>query len=422
VIFAAALGTATSAFAQGKPASPERWFAQLPFDEWMKQGPSRQLPFKTHGEVLGLAVQQRLVARIEARIDGAELVARGNHGTLVALVQLTDRSGQQFRNAAELSLDTLKPEARRTEITVSWTLFVRPGEYSVQLALYHTETKQHGLTQQSLRVPEAKKSFEADLWHDLPNIEFWGTSAPPDPDAAYLPDVEHDVHVPLRSDRPISLQIIVDVTASEAFEGSAELFSEYLFRVLPAMRVLANADVSGGSIRVSAIDLLHRRELFDQRNVHMLDWERFKRVFSPESVGTVDVASLNKKKSPVFLRQELSRRLQGEHEGERAPMKVFIVLTAPLSSYSFSGLQEPGALPDKCSCRVYYLEFGVVRQRIAAFGRRRLLIPYSAFGAKGDVEKMLRPLHVRSFEIEAMNPAESFGNALRKISEELAKQ
>jgi len=421
LILLAAVSFTADASEQPLSQTSKQWFAQVPFEQWAKEGPNQQIPCKGRTDFLGMAIQQRLVAGFEVRIDGGDILSRGKEGKLVALIQVSDKSGNDYRDVGELSLETLKEGARGTEVRMSWLAFVRPGEYSVTLVLYHSKTKEHSLIRRSLRVPDGKKSFQSALWNDLPNVEFLGRAQAPDPDAYYLPSIEHDVHVAFHSTRPISLEIIADVTPSDAFAGSTELFNRYLDRMLPTLRVLANANVTNGSIRVSAVDLLHRREVFDQRNVRIFNWERFRKVFNAESAGTIDVASLNKKKTPVFLRQELTAHLGEDSSGQR-PLRIFVVLTAPLSSYSFSGLEEQGALPEKCDCRVYYLEFDVVRERFIPFGRRRLQVPDITLSARHSVEKLLRPLPVKSFEVGGMKPSESVADALKRISEDLEKE
>jgi hypothetical protein len=97
----------------------------------------------------------------------------------------------------------------------------------------------------------------------------------------------------------------------------------------------------------------------------------------------VDVSSLGKKPpSAAFLHDEILRRIENNKD-EGGAMQVFVVISSPLSVYSFDKLNNQD-LPQPCNCRIFYIEYDASRR-------------HSIESATGQVEKMLRPVKVRSF-------------------------
>ena len=89
--------------------------------------------------------------------------------------------------------------------------------------------------------------------------------------------------------------------------------------------------------------------------------------------------------------------------GER-PLHVFVLLGSPMDFYTFPKLPEIETGNEK-DCVIYYLQF--------EFSQRE-----GVTGAVGNVEKMLKPLKIRSFEVRS---ADDVRRALAKILEELGR-
>ena len=155
---------------------------------------------------------------------------------------------------------------------------------------------------------------------------------------------------------------------------------------------------------------MQRRIVFEQDDGKDLDWAVLRKTLSPDSgPGTVSVKDLkNKQQSPVYLREEIVRRLKARPEQEskagEKPLHVFVLLGSPMDFYTFPKLPEIETGNEK-DCVIYYLQF--------EFSQGEGL-----HGAVGNVEKMLKPLKVRSFEIRS---ADDVRRALAKILEEVGK-
>lgn len=376
-------------------------FEQVPFDEWVKEGPKQQVRWQTQVGYLGLSGYQRQLVGIEAYVDLPDLMQRPRDRQLILLVQLTDSSGRRFRSARTMELSSLKaiPNGGKHELQrFDWKAFALPGEYQVIIALYHADTGEHNLAQKRLRVPAIHKDPLVNSWHGLPGVEFWAPISVEDIDFFYRPEFEDTLNLPLETRRPVHLEILVDLAASDLFHGSDLLYNRYLSAVLPTMKIFSQIQIKNGTTDVSILDMARREVRFRQENARQIDWESMKHALAKNGAAVVSVDALSPKhKGPALIKEELTRRLT-EAEASSEPLRVFVVISSPLGLYSFAGLKS-NLMPANCSCVVYYLEYDSSRRP-------------GMYGAIGNVKKMLRPLPVHAFEAHS---AEAVRKALAAI-------
>jgi hypothetical protein len=238
-------------------------------------------------------------------------------------------------------------------------------------------------------------------WSGLPEVEFLAPGVE-GPDDLFRPDVTSRLHLPLATKRPVRLELLADVTASDLFRGSTRFYNRYLSVALPLLKALSQIQLEQGSVSVAMLDLRHRRVTFEQEEVRELDWPRARAVLAPENgPATIDIAALEQRReSPAFLQDELLRRLNASGS---APLHVFVVIGSPMDFYSFRNLPHlPPGSEEKCV--VYYLQF-------------ELLNTLYADGAVGNVRNMLKPLTVHAIKVRS---AESIRHALARILDEVA--
>jgi len=395
---------------QSDEPSTEKLFADSHFDQWQAERPNEQIPWKVHFRPARLSIHQRLEIAIEVLVPGGELVKRRGDGRLVMLVQITDAAGRSFRNHGILDLGDVKPAMAKTDFPFSWAGFALAGEYNVALALYDQATGEHNFFSNKFHVGPLRVDPLPNLWRGLPSVEFWGP-ATAGLDELYRSDMDGRLNLPLITKRPLHLEIIADVTPSEIFFGDNNAYQRYLHGVLPTVKALSQIKMSNGSVSLAALNLDERRLSVDQPNLKELDWNSLKAAVSPShGPGVIAVKSLQQRQhSPVFLRDELVRRMNaapGAPAPAGDPLVVFVVISPPMDPYSFPDL-PPIAAADP-NCLVFYLQYdfmGLVESR-------RL------DGGSGNVEKMLKPLRVRTFKVRS---AESVRMALARMLEEISQ-
>ncbi|MGC2695651.1 MAG: hypothetical protein WA738_07655 [Candidatus Angelobacter sp.] len=395
-----------SAPLHAEDATVEKIFAAVPFNAWVKQGPVTALPWKVRIQSYGLSVHQRLRARIQVEMPGRELVKRPVGDRIALLVQVTDPAGKNYRDYSLIVMKTMPPDVKKHELGLYWNMFVLPGEYKVTVALYDDMTREHNLMQGPLRVEPPKDDPLPEAWAGLPEVEFLAPRLE-GPDNIFRPDVTGRLHLPLATKRPVRLEVLADVTASDLFRGSTAFYNRYLSVALPLLKALSQISLEQGSLNVGMLDLRKRRLVFEQNDVHQLDWPRAKAVLAPENgPAMIDIAALEQhRESPAFLQDELLRRLNSDIENQRTSkslLHVFVIIGSPMDFYSFRDLPHlPLGSEEKCV--VYYLQF-------------ELLNTMYADGAIGNVRKMFKPLQVRVFKVRS---AESIRHALAHILEDV---
>jgi hypothetical protein len=398
------LATVPSAFSQEVPI--EKVFAAVPFDAWARQSPHTEVPWKVQIRPYGLSLHQRLRAYVGIQLHRRELVKLPPEARILVLVQVTDAAGKQFREYGLFRMKDIGVGIKKGEVALYWDVYVLPGEYKVTVMLFESATGAHNVIQDTLRVEPLKNDPLSAAWAGLPPVEFLAQDLK-GPDLLYRPEVEGRLHLPLPTRRPVKLEVLADVTASDLFHGSTVFYNRYLSVALPLLKALSQIRLERGSLDVAMLDLRKRTVTFEQKDVKELDWPLARSVLAPENgPATIDIKALaQRRESPAFLQDELLRRLNSAPEEQRAdgdPVHVFVIIGSPMDFYSFRDLPHlPPGSEEKCV--VYYLQF-------------ELLNMLYADGAVGNVRKMLNPLPVRVFKVRS---PESIRHALARMLEEM---
>ncbi|MGZ4844504.1 MAG: hypothetical protein ACXV8X_14870 [Candidatus Angelobacter sp.] len=385
-------------------------FADAPFDKWAAQGPRQEVPWQVHMSADRLSFHQRLIATIQVQVPGPELLKRSHDEHLTLLVEVRNGQGVSSRNFGLLELDNLKPEMKRSDIEFSWQAFAVPGQYEVSVALWDKKTGEHNFMRRLFHVEAYKNDPLPEMWRGLDTFEFWSTKRD-GPEFLFHSDIEGRPNLPLATHRPIQMEVLLDMTPSaDVFRGSYVNYNIYLGAALPMFKLFNQIALSNGSRSAAALDLVQRHVVFEQNDGKDLEWAALRKVLLPgKGPGMVSVKDLqNRKQSPIYLREEIERRLktssgQAATQGEK-PLHVFIVIGSPMDPYVFPPLPwvETGNDED---CVTYYLQFEFLRRE-------------RSMSAIGSVEKMLKPLKIRSFEVKS---PDDLRRALARVMEELGK-
>jgi hypothetical protein len=384
-------------------------FRESGFDRWAAEGPRQQVPWKIRLLPARLSLHQRLEVGIEVRISGQEMFKRRQDGRIVLLAQITDSAGHRYRNGGLLDLDAAGAKANTKDGLLSWAAFVLPGEYEITVALRDQASGEHNLYRNKLRVDPLPDDPLPNAWHGLPSVEFWAPNT--GLDSFYRQDMEGRLNLPLRTSRPLHLEVLVDLTPSDTFLGNTKNYERYLSGVLPILKTVSQISPIRGSLTVAALNLDQRQVTMEQQNLSTLNWEPLKASLAPaHGPGVVAVSTLERNRSPLFLRDELVRRMEAAPDapgpaGE--PLVVFVVIGGPMDSYSLPDL-PPVTLDRGPAYAVFYLQYDYLGQNE---GRR-------SSEAVKNVQKMLNPLRVQTFTVRS---AESLRQALARMLEHVSK-
>ncbi len=337
-------------------------FAEAPFDKWAAQGNHQEVPWQVQTSADRLSFHQRLIATIQVQVPVPELLKRSHDEHITLLVEVRNGQGVSSRNFGVLDLADLKPEMKRSDVEFSWQAFAVPGQYELSVALWDKKSGEHNFLRRLFHVDAYRNDPLPEMWRGLDAFEFWGTKRD-GPDYMFHADIEGRPNLALATRRPIDMEVLLDMTPSaEIFRGSYGYYNHYLGAALPTFKLLNQINLKNGSRSAVALDLVQRHIVFEQNDGKELDWTVLRKTLSPDSgPGTVSVKDLkNRQQSPVYLREEIVRRLKAgsehaEKPGER-PLQVFVLLGSPMDFYTFPKLPEIETGEEQ-DCVIYYLQF-----------------------------------------------------------------
>jgi len=415
----------------GDPDMSKDYFAEVPFEQWEKEGSARQIPWKVSASGSGLSFQQRLASKIAVALPGSELIRRRHDGNLILLVQVTDASGHIYRNYGILELGSLKPELAKSDVVFSWGGFALPGDYKVAVAAYDEKSGEHDFAENTFHVDRLKNDPLPEAWKDEPTFEYWDPSTD-SIDAMFRPDVEGRLHMPVSSAKPLHVEVLADLTPSDYFHGSYDFYHVYLGGALPLFKAFSQLSLANGSLQVAALDLVKKQVTFAQDNLSQkaVDWKKLKLTLeSANGPGVVDVRNVQHgSQNPVFLRDELVRRM-GKAADSQGP-EVFIIVGSPMNSYSFQDL-PPLYMAEGHDVRVFYIQYVPMEFQSLSLGVDQPMVmghhndshraiarrPIYA-SSPANVQKMLKPLKVNAFQVSTPEEARK---ALARILEEIKR-
>ena len=425
---------------QASGQTTESVFADAGFEKWKAEGPKQELPWKVTMTANQLSFHQRLIALIQVSFPVHDVLKLASDDHLTLLVEARNGQGVSSHSFGVLQLGDLKPDMKRTDIEFSWVAFAAPGQYEVTVAAWDKKSGKHNLMTRLFHVDAYKHDPLPEMWNGMDAFEFWSENRE-GPDYLFHSDIQGRLNLPVQSKRPIQMDLLLDLTPSaDVFRGNVGYYNRYLTGAVPMFRVFSEIHLLNGKRDAETLDVVQKRVSFRQVGGKELNWESLRKTLLPDNnPGTVSVKDLqNKKQSPVFLREEIISRLSdpaSQKIRSERPLHVFVLIGGPMSMYSFPQLPaiETGSEED---CVIYYFQFNFFerpklqpqreerRHRLGGFPNRidhpeRTQIgPYISEDTK-DLEKMLKPLKMRVFQVESPDEVR---HALAKMMEDLNRR
>jgi hypothetical protein len=213
--------------------------------------------------------------------------------------------------------------------------------------------------------------------------------------------------------------------------GVGTISNRGLANVVPALKVLSQMDVNGGSLHVTLLDIPKRRVIFEQDAVRQLEWPRMRDALTEADPNKIDVRSLaHREQNAQFFVEQVRQRLGGSNPpGTEEPFRVLIVLSGPTTFNSGEDM-HPIEINGKPNGKVYYVRYHLPPERIAiqsmidpvmSRGRRNIPgagLPPAAAEPFDSLGSLLKPLQPRLFEVYT---PEQFRKTLSSLLEEIAR-
>jgi hypothetical protein len=344
-------------------------FDKVPFTQWVAGGPQTQLKWTEHVLPVILSVHQRLLARLQVQLDGAEAAKRRGEGQMIFFFQLTDAMGRIYQDHTTYDLAKVEEGLKAQDLLCTESVFVVPGDYVVSVAIYDTATKEHAIKKDKLHVALLKTDPLPDAWRSVPPVEFEETSEPPD--HWFLPKERGKLHLPLATRRTVRIEVLANLTPSEVSGRGYSAQSVNFSILFPTLKVISEMNGPNVSMHVSLLDLSRRRVVFHEEDGHELNWEKMKSSLPDATSASIDVKSLSDRQhNAAFLIKEVAKK---SAPVESAPVRAVIVLSGPMVFDAEQDLQgiDLKSSPDS---RVFYIRLQnppAPRQMVSETRRRR---------------------------------------------------
>jgi len=400
-------------------------FEKVPFAKWFSGEPQTSLRWSTRVLPVLLSVHQRLLTRIQVQLDGAEAARRRGEGSLIFYFQLTDSQGHVYQDHTTYDLEKVESGLRAQDLVCTESAFVLPGDYAVSLAIYNTATREHSVKRNKLHVAPLRSDPLPQAGRDLPAVEFIEASDPPD--RWFLPKEHGRLHLPVDSSRPLHIEVLANLTPTQAAGRLYGLQDRNYGVLLPALKVISQLSGQQLSKNFSLLDLSRRKEVFHQEDVDELDWPAIKSSLSNAGSGSIDVKSLaDRQHNAAFFVREVGKRLAAAK-----PKQALIILSGPMvfeTAQDLSGTElqaAPGA-------RVFYIRLqsiALARPRPGADMGRRSMGRLSNPSERSPNGELMGRLFIDQLEptLKAIDPkvfdvasADQFRKALAAIIDELS--
>jgi hypothetical protein len=195
----------------------------------------------------------------------------------------------------------------------------------------------------------------------LPPVEFIPANADI-PDSWFLPSITSRLRISVPTERPVHVDVLVNVTPSERASDTLGEFRRNMSAVIPALKVVSQLDLPNGSIDISFLDLTRRKV----QGPGALEWEALKGVLAQANPGTVDIRALDGRwKMRTFLLDQVALVDQAGRSGAagRSMARALIVLSGPAFLEDQEALPKLELPPDPAR-RVFYIRCRLIPRSV----------------------------------------------------------
>lgn len=423
-LLAAWLCGAGVAFGQDRPVE-----FRARFDQWIAEGERQQIPWDIAVSAPELRMDQRLGLTAKVSLGDKDLNRHGTEHDLVLMARIAPSGSDWLPGMALLTQSLEKPLSNRTNLEFHLQILAKPGKYRLGIVLWDRVSGDRSVTIGAIRVEPLESDPLPRSFAKLPAAEF--IPALEGLDVAFLPGMRGRLWLPVESSRKVQIELLVNFSHTEEFRfpvvndprfpsgpfglprrwpsprrRSGPNLEDNLKLVLAALKPLSELSSPDG-LRVTGLDLMRRRVVFDQQGAAPLDWPRLREGLSDMNSNVVSAdALLGQTEGAEFLRQTLHLRMEAgataggpaeQATAEKRPLRVFILLSSSTLFPDGTDLTPIEPVPS-CNCRFYFI-------RLRVFGN-----------LWDDLDRILQPLKTRRFDIRS---PQDYRRALAAILDDL---
>lgn len=348
-----------------------------PFEQWLAAGNVQQIPWQVQVGPATLSLRQWLMVPVEVRVPSRYLRTNEGQHEFTLVARVADLDGQWLTPP---QVETHRFEGRverSSHLQFQLPLQVQPGHYQLILILQDHQTGLQSVRREPLRISGLSRDPLPAASRNLPRVSFLRFS-PVEGAGAELAEPAR-LWLPVPTERPQRVELLVNFSLSEQFYRSVSLHRQNRSTMLAALDVLTQLHVPNGSLHLTAFDLTHRRILFEQQIDNGVDWEGLYAALNEIHPLRISREALeNRQQITTFFRELVRERIRRARNTSASteetaagatiaepPQTVFILVS---SGVLFPGGNSLDPLPpreaDDCACRVFYFQFRIHQDNV----------------------------------------------------------
>ncbi len=353
---------------------------RIPFARWVAEGDRAQIPWKVRVHPARMRFDQRLLVEFEAAIRAKDMIKRGGLHDLSLVARVADSRGEWLEGYGALQTELDPVKTPRATLVFRVQAWMRPGEYAAGLVMTERRTGARNVARREFRVPAVSRDPLPELYRDLPRAEF--LPAAEGADTFFRSEITSRLWLPAPTQEPVHVELLMNFSTTEELTGRRWAHRYTLRTMLEALRLLTQISLPNGTLRITGLDLVERRVVFEQEKVKEVDWPRLRAALGTMNPGMIGARALaGRKQNAAFFRDVLARRLRGETltaasgdqegaanlsagsgngrtSGDNPPrgQRVFIVVSNAMM-FPKGADRKPLRPEGDCRCRIYFLRF-----------------------------------------------------------------
>ena len=310
-------------------------------DQWLS-GPDRtDFPWKV-GVAQELTSQQRNLVTIFAYIPGGKRFPYGTtERDLHFVLKIATADNRWVTGFSHTRIPVPAQLDKSQIVNFSDGVYLRPGSYTIALIVYDPLLKKGNIRRKHINVPRLKKDPLPDLDRDLPEVEFITY----DHDLPF-PLAKGKEWLPVKNSRGLCIDIVANTSADydynprlglSSYEGglSVRKYKAHAnsIVILRVSSVLSHLDLRKGKIRVSILDTLRMKTLFDREDASSFDWQLAGKALTQQDHFTIAKNLIGSQtEASSYLSGKLSKILEDDACAPEAesPLKIVIVVSSEM--------------------------------------------------------------------------------------------
>lgn len=379
----------------------------LPLNEWLSQGERKA--FASNIRILGpsLTFQQRHHILVRATFPTPSLQKASIQRDLHFFIKVADERGKWLDGETYNHFPVEKKFDKKVELVLEGGLYLQPGTYTIAVVVYDAVLREHDVAFRNVTVKPPKHDSLPTLLSGLPRVEF-----PPDPVDGVASLASGHVSLPVPTDRPVELDVIVDLTPYAAAttittgpdagsDGLASIGSvrgtsvgivggtsigdpgrfpngprlggpsighrtipagmrrgvkAFQTWLLEAASVLSDIDLKNGCTRVTVFNALSRRTVMTAQPALSADWSKTWDDVIHTNLDLVSVDELaGSVESAKFFSDQVEKLMSEPPECNASSAHPLRVLALFSHGAHFPDKTVRARIQSKCDCKVFYM-------------------------------------------------------------------